>query len=385
MPRRPDSSTRHPEVLTAIRHHGLAFRDQITAHTGLSTATVARAVSELTDAGLVRERTDRARTGHVGRPSVPVSLDDEHYVVVGVHLGRRLVTVSLTAVDGTVLAVGTLRPPGSSAELVDAVVARSRSMLQRVPGRRPLAVGVVAPWRDVAYRIDEVVARLSTATDLPVEAADHIQAIAAAEFTGGRRRPVDGVTLYVYARDTVGFAVVWDGRLTHNDASRVGRLAHLPTGSEIGCACGARGCLEATVSDQTVAARAYDDGVIDEPEIGSLLTTARNGHPDGHRLLVERAEVLGRSAAVLRDMLNPDRMILAGQAFTGYDDALDQVVAGFTRTTTLPPIDLTFTRFGAGVQAIAAGTTALRPVDRDPIGCARRHLAQTRRPIAAAI
>lgn len=384
MPRRPDSRTRHPEVVAAIRQHGLAFRDQIATRTGLSTATVARAVSDLAAAGLVRERADRSRTGSVGRPSVPVSLDDERYVVVGVHLGRRVVTVSLTGIDGTVLAVSTIEAPQHGVdELVAAVVTRTRSMLDRVPARRALALGIVAPWRDIEYTLEQVVDRLSRATELPVEAADHIQAIAAAEFAGGRRRPADGVTLYVYARDTVGFAVVWDGTLAHHDASRVGRLAHLPTGSTARCPCGAEGCLEATVSDQSLAARAYDDGVIDEPEIGALLSAARNGHPDAHRRLVTRGEVLGRSAAVLRDMLNPDRMILAGQAFTGYEESLDEVVAGFTRTTTLPAIDLTFTRFGAGVQAIAAGTTALRPVDRDPMGCLRRHLERTRHPIVA--
>lgn len=384
MPRRPDSRTRHPEVLAAIRHHGLAFRDQIADHTGLSTATVARAVSDLTAAGLVRERTDRARTGSVGRPSVPVSLDDERHVVVGVHLGRRVITVSLTGVDGTVVAVSTVRAsPAGVDELVNVVVARTRSMLARVPARRPLALGIVAPWRDVEYALDDVVDRLASETGLPIEAADHIQAIAAAEFARGRRRPADGVTLYVYARETVGFAVVRDGRLAHHDPSRVGRLAHLPTGSTARCPCGAVGCLEATASDQSLAARAYEDGLIDQPDIGALLGAARHGYPDAHARLVARAEVLGRSAAVVRDMLNPDRMILAGQAFTGYEESLDEVVAGFTRTTTLPAIDLTFTRFGAGVQAIAAGTTALRSVDRDPMGCVRRQPEPARGAIVA--
>lgn len=370
MTRRPESSTRHRDVIQTVRQLGLAYRDQIAANTNLSTATVARAVSDLVDAGLVRERTDRARSGNVGRPSVPVSLDDQRHMVIGVHIGRRIITVCLAGVDGNVLAVSTIAARMlSTRRLIDAVGSRIASMLERLPNRRPLAVGVVAPWRDLPYPHEPVATGIYAATGLPVEVADHIQAIATAEFASGRRRVYDGVTLYVYARDTVGFAVVWDGRIAHRDASRVGRLAHLPTGSKVPCPCGNTGCLEAAASDQAIAARAHQDGLTDRPEIGSLLGLAGRGDDEAHRRLVTRAELLGRSAAVVRDMLNPDRMILAGQAFTGYEPALSDVVAGFTDTTSLPPIDLAFTRFGTGVQAIAAGAVALHPVDRDPLGC----------------
>ena len=66
-------------------------------------------------------------------------------------------------------------------------------------------------------------------------------------------------------------------------------------------------------------------------------------------------------------MVNPDRLILVGQAFTGYPPMLDEVVASFAETTRLPALTPTFTRFGAGIQAVAAGTIALGPVYDDPL------------------
>jgi len=77
--------------------------------------------------------------------------------------------------------------------------------------------------------------------------------------------------------------------------------------------------------------------------------------------------VLGATTAVLRDMVAPDRVVLVGQAFTGYPPALDEVVAGFDAATVLSPLSLSFTRFGTGVQAVAAGTVALGPVYEDPL------------------
>ena len=62
---------------------------------------------------------------------------------------------------------------------------------------------------------------------------------------------------------------------------------------------------------------------------------------------------------------------LVGQAFTGYPSALERVLAGFEATTTLPPLDVSFTRFGSGVQAAAAGAVALGPVYADPLRAVR--------------
>ncbi len=71
-------------------------------------------------------------------------------------------------------------------------------------------------------------------------------------------------------------------------------------------------------------------------------------------------------------MVNPDRLILVGQAFTGYPPLLGEVVASFAATTRLPELTPTFTRFGAGIQAVAAGTIALGPVYDDPLEAAPR-------------
>ncbi|MGV7750404.1 MarR family transcriptional regulator, partial [Mycobacterium kansasii] len=55
-------------VLRVIRRGGLVLRDEIVRETQLSAATVNRQVTALIEAGLVRERADRAASGVVGRP-----------------------------------------------------------------------------------------------------------------------------------------------------------------------------------------------------------------------------------------------------------------------------------------------------------------------------
>ena len=79
--------------------------------------------------------------------------------------------------------------------------------------------------------------------------------------------------------------------------------------------------------------------------------------------------MLGRVAAVVRDMVNPDRVVLCGQGFTGYPPALDVIRSSLRRHTATPrPIDISFTRLSGEIQAVAAGTVALRRVYEDPLG-----------------
>ena len=61
-------------------------------------------------------------------------------------------------------------------------------------------------------------------------------------------------------------------------------------------------------------------------DIETLRAAAYGGNGRAHNLLADRARVLGRTAAVVRDMVDPDRVVLVGQAFTGYPPVLEDVV-----------------------------------------------------------
>src|SRR5262245_21657640 len=91
-------------VLEELRGSGPLARDQLARATDLSPATIARAVTSLGAAGLVRERRDLTPAGAVGRPGTPVEIDPTTYVVVGVHQGVLETTVSLSDLAGRTVA-----------------------------------------------------------------------------------------------------------------------------------------------------------------------------------------------------------------------------------------------------------------------------------------
>jgi predicted NBD/HSP70 family sugar kinase len=180
----------------------------------------------------------------------------------------------------------------------------------------------------------------------------------------------------------VGYALVIGGRV-HCPASGPGTIAALPAVSEL---LGGTGQLESTVSDEAVLAAARRLRILPGLTSGApvtrtggsatavtdLLRVARAGNQQAKELLAERARVLGEAVALLRDLLNPDELVVGGQAFTEYPEAMEQVEAAFAGRSVLAPRDIRVTVFGNRVQEAGAGIVSLGGLYADPLGAMRR-------------
>ena len=373
-------------VVEQLRADGPLTPRQLVDRTGDAPAVVARSVAALVEAGVVRSRADLDGFG-AGGP--PVELDPDQRVVVGVHLGRRDSTVGIGDLAGRLLGHRTVPTKAADGPDLVRLGALARALIAERGDPRALAAGLIAPWRDVGLDPGQTGVQLNDVLGLDVAVADHIPAMAAADFAH-HRYPTPGSTLYVYARNTVGFAVAVDrgarigrgsGRrhTISTDIASFDSLTHLPTGSDVRCGCGRTGCLEATVADDAVVARAGAGGVLlrtgprerdlrPPRSIPEVVAAASAGEPVARMLLTARARALGRAAATVRDRARPDRVVLVGQGFTDYADGLETVVSAFWETSGAGAVDLSFSRFGADVQAVSACTIALGPVYDDPLG-----------------
>jgi predicted NBD/HSP70 family sugar kinase len=392
-------------VFGAARLRGPIARDVIAQVTQLSIATVNRQVTALLDAGVLRERADLAVSGAIGRPRVPVEVNHEPYLTLGVHIGARTTSIVATDLFGRTLdVVETPTPRGPQGAALASLAASARRYLSRWHRRRALWVGVAAGgvvdsatgyldhprlgWSDAP-----VGPVLAEALGLPVSVASHVDAMAGAELLlGVRRLPVSEIagaaptptstSLYVYARETVGYALSIGGRV-HSPASGPGTIAALPAHSEL---LGGTGQLESTVSDEAVLTAARKARIIngDGPAstMPAVLRAARQGNEQAQALLGERAKVLGQAVALLRDMLNPDDLVVGGQAFTEYPEGMEQVEAAYAERSVMPARQIRVTAFGNRVQEAGAGVVSLVGLYADPIGAMKRAL--NRRPEVSA-
>ena len=397
----PDAAA--SSVFSAARLRGPIARDVIAKTTGLSIATVNRQVTALLDAGVLRERADLAVSGAIGRPRVPVEVNHEPFLTLGIHIGARVTSIVATDLFGRTLdVVETPTPRGSQNAALAALAGSARRYLSRWHRRRALWVGVAAGgivdsatghldharlgWTDAP-----VGPVLAETLGLPVSLASHVDSMAGAELLlgtrghgeGGSAAPLSGVaptgggpvgttSLYVYARETVGYALSIGGRV-HSPASGPGTIAALPVHSEL---LGGTGQLESTVSDEAVlvAARKLRIVPVEGPSatIAGVLRAARGGNPAAAELLAERARVLGEAVALLRDMLNPDDLVVGGQAFTEYPEGMALVEAAYEKRSVLASRDIRVTAFGNRVQEAGAGVVSLGGLYADPIGAMRR-------------
>jgi predicted NBD/HSP70 family sugar kinase len=149
----------------------------------------------------------------------------------------------------------------------------------------------------------------------------------------------------------------------------------LPAQSEL---LGGSGRLESTVSDEAVLAAAHRMRILPARSDGSptviteLLRAARQGNQQAKDLLAERGRVLGEAVALLRDLLNPDDLVVGGQAFTEYPEGMEHVEAAYAASCVLPPRDIRVTAFGNRVQEAGAGIVSLAGLYADPLGGMRR-------------
>ncbi|MBM7814346.1 ROK family transcriptional regulator [Saccharothrix algeriensis] len=365
-------------VLAVIRREGPLSRAAIGRRTGLSLPTVSRQVGALVDLGLLREDPDLAPAGAIGRPRVPITLDETVFAACGVHIGVSTTTYGLADLRGTLLGAEEVPTPGGGAEDALAHVAgRVRAFLRRWPRRAVVGIGLacgglVDPVRGLLdhdrlgwHRVPAA-DLLRRATGLPVRLDDHVAAMANAELLFGRGPRVSSL-LYFYAREVVGVALAVDGAL-HRGPVGGGSVAHLPVGGDARCPCGATGCLEATVADRAVAETAVHAGVVAEPDIRLVRAAARAGDPGAGRLLADRAAALGRAVGLLRDAFNPDRVVLGGQAVTDPAERLPDLLRAYADTTRLPGADIvSVTRLGPDLQATAACTGLLNRLFDHPL------------------
>ena len=353
-------------VLNAVRVGGPAVRDRITAGTGLSAATVNRQINALVDAGLIDERPELVDGGGVGRPKIPLTLDRDQYCVAGMHIGARRTALVIADLGGRTLyshAVRTQEFAGvAPEEALDRLCDQLAELAARFSGRRVLWGGAalggavdtetgvidhpILHWKNLPLG-----QRLHQALGVPVSVAEHVQAMAAAEVLLGGQMVSDDTVLFFYARETVGMSLIIAGEV-FQPARGAGTIASLPV---------APGPLdtEPIAPLQTVIGTA-----------ALKAAAARLGCNDSAGVLADaRARVLGEAVASLRDVLNPDSVIVAGDAFAAHPQGLAPVQAAFdAASTTGWPLEIRPTRYGVHVPETAPIAVALSAVYADPLG-----------------
>lgn len=310
-------------ILGLVHRDGPLPRTDLTRHTGLNRSTIGDLVGELTERRLVYEALPTA--GNVpGRPS-PIVHVDPGVVAVAVNPEVDAIHVGLVGLGGRLLA--RIRLETTHAPTPQEVVAVSSAAIAgllsgretplrvagigiAVPGQVRLSDGEVRDATHMGWVEQPLSAMMAKATGLPTWAANAANLGMRAESVFGAGRGVRDFVYFIGGPSGIGGGVVTGGQLLTGAAGFAGEFGHgfVRTGGT-DCSCGARGCLEAEVT-QAKLLQAVGLTQIEADQLATRLSDSRD--PQVAALIAEQLELLGVAVRNAVNFFNPSLVVLGG-------------------------------------------------------------------------
>ena len=373
-------------VIDALREEGLISRAEIARRTGLSRSTVSSLVSELQADGLVVERPEPAAAhgDQGGRPPILLSFDASAGVAVGIDFDHHHVRVAVSDLSSRILAEREqqLDTDHAAHEGLDAAAALVSELLEEAgvdearvigagmclpgPVHRPTGVvgstAILPGWVGVAAA-EEMHRRL----DLPILVDNDANLAALAEAAFGAGRDAKDL-VYLMISSGIGAGLVLNGRLYRGAEGLAGELGHVLVDADGPvCRCGNRGCLETVAGTDALAdllRRSHGDGL----DGRAIVRLAREGDLGCRRVIADAGRAIGKAAATLVNVLNPELLIVGGDLADAGELLLDGVRESLDRSalpTAVQAATVVAGSLGDRAEVLGAIALVLSEAERD--------------------
>ena len=341
-PRTPAAKCLHLIRLTPI-----VTRSELVEATGLSQPTITRATAALLGAGLIQERTDLTQSRGRGRPTVPLEVADNNWMLAGVAVGTAFTRIAFYDTKGRTLCEEDVATPISrlsEGDVIEHIIADMNRLMTGLD-RRLVSVGVTTSGSvddsglvtapNLGWNRMDITSRLEYQFGVPVVVSSVVPAILGSETQStqlGSEKPV----MVLYADDSVGAALTTTDEITQLPLDAPESLA-------------TQALLDAT------SAPTFADAVQD---------------PNARALLDDRARTLGTIAAELLAEHQPDTLVVAGGAFVD-DPAAPKLFASAVRQACPHPTELRLIPAHTEIVRACTRAVALDPLLRVPLDLSR--------------
>lgn len=366
-------------TLRFVRANAPCSRADIAAATGLNKATVSSLVADLLERRLVREV--GLTENRIGRPATMIVIDGDPYVAIGLEVNGDYLAAVATTMAGTELLSWRRSFHGvglPADQAITAITSLARNVVHTIAedGRQVLGITVGIPglvdghgtvrlapnlgWHDV-----DLASELASALGgpgFPITVNNDANLAATAEYYHGAHAGTKNL-IYMTGEVGIGAGVIADGQLLRGGGGFAGEIGHIqldPDGPP--CACGGRGHVESLASMAAILRRVStfnpEPNGSWRPEIDDIVRRAHEGDDTVRYVLTDVGTWLGRGAAILANVVNPDVVILGGYFVPLSAWLLPPAQAALTEHTLAPGPGPTLVPSTLNLRATAIGGTA---------------------------
>ena len=314
-------------LLEHIRAVGPVSRAELARASGLSKPTVALALANLEQDGLVKLA--GLRTGSRGPAAVLYEVRPDAGYVLGLDVGREYLRGALADIAGTVLARLSRQAHAASAKVrlaelialadeLASVAGVTRSRVTQVvigsPGVYDRARGALTMAANVpGWESPKVLVELERSLGPTTIVENDIDLAALAERDMGHGRNVASFC-FVSVGTGIGMGLVIDGRLHRGAHGAAGEIAYLPIGDVEVTSTEARrhGLLEAAASASAVVKAAKSQGARPSASAREVFAAAARGAKAATAVVEREASLIARAVSSVVAVVDPELVVLGG-------------------------------------------------------------------------
>jgi glucokinase-like ROK family protein len=342
-------------ILNIIREKEQISRAEISKLSGISAPTVTRIVDSLIhEERLVQEIGVGKSSG--GRRPTLVQFSAEDNFVIGIDLGTTHIDGVLANLNGEI--VDEIKYDTHFEEGFESVVNRISEIIcalredPKVQGKKVLGVGLAVPGLvnrsdniieispDLRWEYVDLVKILREKCDLPLKFDNVTRVMALGELWYGIGKTVKHFCV-VNIGYGIGAGIIIDGKPLYGPFGMAGEFGHMTVAkdSDIECACGNYGCLEALASGHAIADKAISEikagrvskltemvsGEIDGITTELVAQASREGDLLADEIFSMAVEYLGSAIASMINLISPQIVLIGGGVAKAEDLILERI------------------------------------------------------------
>lgn len=338
-------------LLEMICKEGVCSRAVLSQRSSLKQSTVTYIINDFIKWGLVTET--GLIPGSKGRRSIGIAIDKSQYAVLGVRIARTSFCVGAFDMSGDCIFEKRIRHThrNSTREILDRIVEELKVILEQLPHRVFLAIGVAVPgpfntkeekivlmtetigWSEVNIREE-----LQKNFHLPVFLVHDANAGAWAQLWWNKTLSWDGTFVYISAGQGIGSGILIDGETLTGSVGFAGEIGHMTVvHNGLKCECGNYGCLEKYTSSIALTRMVNEARGEQEPlTFEEIKEKIRLGDELCSAIFEECCSYLATGVINIINCLNPDAIVIGDDMAEIKPDVMITKILQMVRERTLP-------------------------------------------------